>query len=574
MHGRVKVRTTAEQAEVKRKEREKKLQLYSAALEKIFDKRNNSVFDEKGLSLCAEVLLVNPDFYTLWNFRKEILVAFKETRSTKDLQRLFEEELSFIESCLRVNPKSYGSWDHRIFVQQNIPHPNWTRELALCNKFLEYDERNFHCWDYRRFVVKNSNSVTLQDEFDFTTTKICNNFSNYSSWHYRSKLLPLLLPDPSQPAGTKEEAILEEFEIVQNAMFTDPDDQSAWFYHRWLLGRGRVEPDFLQVIASRATKTLTISVTKPIHPLESCEKVEVSINDTPVTASSSKWHNPFHNDYYSPVWILPLPKEFLSETSLDITVKLYAESTTLASCTLSLKESTDRICYRSNNLTPDTIFNSELSAAKTAILAKELEAIQELLQLETENKWAMLTVVQLMQALNSQRYSADINNYLNTLSQIDPKRDNYYKDYKSKVTIENQIKSMDGSQAKLVLKGLDLSTVYHLEHLVSVQVLDLSSNNISRLHTFAYLQSVESLDLDHNKINSIEGLGLLPNLTHLSLRHNCLLKVDDLRPLQSCAALKELNLEGNALTEDDTDYRNSVQQLLPQLTHVDSNPIN
>ncbi|CAI9744170.1 geranylgeranyl transferase type-2 subunit alpha-like [Octopus vulgaris] len=538
MHGRVKVRTTAEQAEVKRKEREKKLQLYSAALEKIFDKRNNSVFDEKGLSLCAEVLLVNPDFYTLWNFRKEILVAFKETRSTKDLQRLFEEELSFIESCLRVNPKSYGSWDHRIFVQQNIPHPNWTRELALCNKFLEYDERNFHCWDYRRFVVKNSNSVTLQDEFDFTTTKICNNFSNYSSWHYRSKLLPLLLPDPSQPAGTKEEAILEEFEIVQNAMFTDPDDQSAWFYHRWLLGRGRVEPDFLQVIASRATKTLTISVTKPIHPLESCEKVEVSINDTPVTASSSKWHNPFHNDYYSPV-------SWTSNTSNNIL-----------------------------SLTLNTIFNSELSAAKTAILAKELEAIQELLQLETENKWAMLTVVQLMQALNSQRYSADINNYLNTLSQIDPKRDNYYKDYKSKVTIENQIKSMDGSQAKLVLKGLDLSTVYHLEHLVSVQVLDLSSNNISRLHTFAYLQSVESLDLDHNKINSVEGLGLLPNLTHLSLRHNCLLKVDDLRPLQSCAALKELNLEGNALTEDDTDYRNSVQQLLPQLTHIDSNPIN
>ena len=52
-------------------------------------------------------------------------------------------------------------------------------------------------------------AVPGEEELKFTTEKISNNFSNFSSWHYRSKLLPQLRPDNTQPSGIKEDSLLE-----------------------------------------------------------------------------------------------------------------------------------------------------------------------------------------------------------------------------------------------------------------------------------------------------------------------------------------------------------------------------
>lgn len=233
MHGRLKVRTTAEQQEIKAKERAKKLAVYKVAMDRIFSKRKSGELDDEILKITGQVLTENPDISTLWNIRKETIVKIKNT--TPDLvDNYVSKELTLTEQCIRVNPKSYNSWFHRSWVLDKGSNIDFQAEFLLCDKCLELDERNFHCWDYRRIIVQMS-KTPLENELQFSTNKITKNFSNYSSWHYRSELLPRIYPSSSGDTLLDDQKLAEECNLIQNAIFTDPNDQSAWFYQRWLL---------------------------------------------------------------------------------------------------------------------------------------------------------------------------------------------------------------------------------------------------------------------------------------------------------------------------------------------------
>jgi geranylgeranyl transferase type-2 subunit alpha len=237
MHGRLKVRTTAEQEAQRKLEKEKKLHIYKTILAKCLSKNKNHEYDDECLKLCEDILYGNPDVLTLWNIRKKTLVKYEAEKTVDELDKYFEHDIYVTEVALRKNPKSYGSWSHRqwcllIAEKLKLKCLNWQNELFLCNKYLNMDERNFHCWSFRQFVIKNG-GISKFDELKYTYERICTNFSNYSSWHYRSKLITDLYLQNTQHKDP--DIFKNELSLIENAIFTDPNDQAAWIYQKWLL---------------------------------------------------------------------------------------------------------------------------------------------------------------------------------------------------------------------------------------------------------------------------------------------------------------------------------------------------
>ena len=275
------------------------------------------------LKLTAHCLHRNPKSYSAWYHRKWALVYFATHPSVeKELQgghiaavkSMLESELQLCAQFLQMDERNFHCWNYRRFVvallgslggaacldattttpgaavegtnidENGLFNGSWSSWLNQ-SESEDWMGAQLSCGASSAMGLVPSNvkgkpsngSIVSQQisplskteleklittEWDFTTSIIQDNFSNGSAFHYRSKLLPLILEsrlavssldgngndgvddeqkeDPGTSYKKRCEVILnmarEEWDsILLDAIFTEPDNQTLWWYHRFIV---------------------------------------------------------------------------------------------------------------------------------------------------------------------------------------------------------------------------------------------------------------------------------------------------------------------------------------------------
>ncbi|KAJ3574574.1 hypothetical protein NP233_g1680 [Leucocoprinus birnbaumii] len=250
MHGVKRVRNYQEDIETRRRKEQAKIAEYLALSDQVLSRKKQGDWTSEALELTSKLLQVNPEFYTVWNYRRNIFLNGLFPQSTPDqVNQLLLNDLSMTMAALKTHPKIYWIWNHRRWCLENIPagpgaadeeNANewqksvWEKDLFVVEQMLDADARNFHAWNYRRYILANTPKArTPKSELTYTKQKILSNFSNFSAWHQRSKVLSSQWASGKLSEAKSKES---EFKLIRDAMYTDPHDQSVWIYHRWLIG--------------------------------------------------------------------------------------------------------------------------------------------------------------------------------------------------------------------------------------------------------------------------------------------------------------------------------------------------
>ena len=279
-----------------------KVDKYKELNELVLNSKLNKIYNKQSFELITKLLEINPELYTVWNYRKEYLINEIKGMNEINKHEILENELYFVLKQLKKFPKSYWIWNHRIWCLKLDNLSDWENELKLIKQFLTVDSRNFHVWSYRRFIIKCMKDISKDsdiidfEEFKFTTSMINKDISNYSAWHNRSKLIEMLFN--KSPVLLKDDVgdeklfqyllifnnkdinqfLIKELELFKTAIYTDPDDSSVWFYMKWLISEY-----FLNKIENDEKIDI---ITKLINDIKELNELEIEDNEN---GNDNKW---------------------------------------------------------------------------------------------------------------------------------------------------------------------------------------------------------------------------------------------------------------------------------------------
>ncbi|KAH7357194.1 geranylgeranyl transferase-like protein type II alpha subunit [Rhexocercosporidium sp. MPI-PUGE-AT-0058] len=219
-HGVSRTATTGQRTDEQRIAEQKEILIYKELEELIRVKVAERQYTLEVLELTSKLLKKNPEYYTIWNVRRRLLIyglfskpsdlsspsmespstSLNDTTkasseisssstsvpsaalattppspSSQSLGRigttldLIKADLEFLFPIMVEYPKCYWLWNYRLWLlkqanerlQANVALELWKRELILVGKMLVRDSRNFHGWGYRRMVVAELESTKL-----------------------------------------------------------------------------------------------------------------------------------------------------------------------------------------------------------------------------------------------------------------------------------------------------------------------------------------------------------------------------------------------------------------------------
>ena len=224
------------------------------------------------LELCAQFLQMDERNFHCWNYRRFVVAILGScggsSSSSSGTSTVHDKNIA-IESDMELFNGSWSSWltnQPNVSMGAQLSQGSMNAVGIIPSDDLKEQNSSKGAHNIAKSIIplsKQELEDIITNEWDFTTSKIQDNFSNGSAFHYRSKLLPLILKSrlssydndsndsesPSKNERYNEILSLarDEWEsILLNAIFTEPDDQTPWWYHRFIVSWAKPTEELLK----------------------------------------------------------------------------------------------------------------------------------------------------------------------------------------------------------------------------------------------------------------------------------------------------------------------------------------
>ncbi|NXY23671.1 PTAR1 protein, partial [Atrichornis clamosus] len=175
----------------------------------LYRQRKQWLNKDELIDITCTLLLLNPDFTTAWNVRKELILS-GTLNPLKDLH--------LGKLALTKFPKSPETWIHRRWVLQQLIQENSLpslvtkgnlgagpeerihrlvqEEMNVCSEAAGRYPSNYNAWSHRIWVLQHLAKLTVKvllDELSSTKYWVSMHVSDHSGFHYRQFLLNSLI---------------------------------------------------------------------------------------------------------------------------------------------------------------------------------------------------------------------------------------------------------------------------------------------------------------------------------------------------------------------------------------------